>query len=1263
MVLELKRIFFKVLFLLLFVTVLSAGVTQQVRPRIYMKYSTRRVPIDITQVEIWVNRQNVTKWAEVSTTEISYLPKEDLAEGEHHVLVVLVDQQGKKKEREWTFKIDPKHTLSELETAWIEPSPSNGDVLSHPEVDFAFEVLKTDVEQLNCEFYLAEGQGGFKKLNINLKKAPGSIYFTLPKMRDGSKTILVKCFLDRGEGSYLQRSILIDTKKPVIQTVDIQPKIWNSKETKQAQVKVLFEDKPFDTLKRLDVRIDGPLGEVLRLYSQNVYQEGLLHIEAGKIAHWPAGFYPLKVIGRDYAGWRAENDFPVYLQIGQDQLLTLDQHFILEPYPLALRSFECDIKGKSFIDTQVALYVRDEFISFVKIKSDGTFRFKKVPLQLGFNTMTLQSYSLDGKALSEKIATAGILVDRSAPRVSELSLGHGERIEDPKPLIKFKCVDSFQTSGSKLSGAGVNESSLQCKVDEQVIEVDRDGEIFVAELKHSLELGVHDLTIKGKDKLGNEMLRRSQFEVVPGPIASMEVSSNKNVLYAWADEFAEIKVILKDRFQRFVRDGTRVYFEAEKGLVSSFAESKEGIVTVKFSPGFELGVIKLKVYDASSKFVKVLKFHVQKSIERIPFRSKVVQSRAILTADRGKSRIHFTAHLYDALGEAVIDGLAIDLSSKLAMVEPSQCKVINGKIEFDLVSSDQVGMDTVLFRHLEFEHAVKVAIKAPPAGPPAKIAYELKPPYLIAGSRLPMRVTVHVVDSYGTPVRDGTGVTFQADRGSLALGGRIVRGKLINNFLAPEESGVAKLKITSGSVSTSFDVQIRKKNEKKKVDKIWHNIPKVWPIARDLKIKGQLLGVRGELITGSVPVFIKSSNGESPFSVLARDGLFETNIKKLELGDLTLELRSEGLSIRHKLNIIDKVEETSSKDEIQELIAILDVEYFRDVLNGDLNMGYLLIRVLELDQNKFDVEQLQGDIVQIQVSEGTVVPRAYLMNGKVKVPFNYKSSKNDIVIDVKLDSYGLTSKLVIPREKLKEEQLSLNHKVDFECELEQGQIIQNKMELSLRNIGHTFPSHFVKFKSWQSSFIGQNQVAWLGDTAKVWYRIPDEGEWDTVEIQCGDVNKKFQLNLKAIRKDRESQEISSVVGRDNSKDREWEFKKGIEVILLSGKTRLQAGGRDRTRLRIRLLDYKKRDLPDGTVVEFIFPQGKLNATRVKSKRGLVTCRLTTADWVGTYPLILRIGTIRKSIPISIFAPVGVTGRLPDFPNGPRNSSKRRKRSF
>jgi hypothetical protein len=128
----------------------------------------------------------------------------------------------------------------------------------------------------------------------------------------------------------------------------------------------------------------------------------------------------------------------------------------------------------------------------------------------------------------------------------------------------------------------------------------------------------------------------------------------------------------------------------------------------------------------------------------------------------------------------------------------------------------------------------------------------------------------------------------------------------------------------------------------------------------------------------------------------------------------------------------------------------------------------------------------------------------------------------------------------------------------------------------------------------------------------------------------------------------------------STENQAWSIEKGLQTVLLSGRTDLEAGGRDRTRLRIRLLDLRGQDLPDGTEVVLDFRQGRVSPSRLKVKRGVIKFQIKTETWVGRYPLRIRIGDLIEEIPISIRAPQGDSDFLPGLPTAPQWRGKGRR---
>jgi hypothetical protein len=123
----------------------------------------------------------------------------------------------------------------------------------------------------------------------------------------------------------------------------------------------------------------------------------------------------------------------------------------------------------------------------------------------------------------------------------------------------------------------------------------------------------------------------------------------------------------------------------------------------------------------------------------------------------------------------------------------------------------------------------------------------------------------------------------------------------------------------------------------------------------------------------------------------------------------------------------------------------------------------------------------------------------------------------------------------------------------------------------------------------------------------------------------------------------------------------YTIDQGLDLVRLSGKLELEAGGRDRTRFRYRVLNNKGEALADGTEVELRFPQGKLRPDRVKVRRGVIRFQLESTDWVGSYPLEFRVGQVTKSVRVRIRAPRGGDQFLPGLPTAAGDRRKFRGR--
>lgn len=1239
---------------------LEAGVTPNLKPRIFLEFSTRRTPLNINKSKIWLNGVDVSQNAEITQVDISYIPFHNLKAGNHKVKILLVDQKNEIRSKEWSFTIDPSAKTNDLKIDFMDPTPINGAIINSSDVICAIDTSGVNLKEATFETFLAEDGKGFRKINPESSESSNNKLLFLKKLIDGTKTLLV-IFSDKDRNKkQLQTSFTIDTNKPKIESIIINSSLLPAE---KIIIDTIFSDAPYHTVSKLLLEVYGPDGKNISLQAKTIYKKHQFEFLASKLKDWPAGLYNVKLTAWDYANHKANNQFPVYLQIYDRNSSLIKKYISLDTYPTSTSDYEINIEGKSNAQSQVVLFVNDQKFSTIKtgpLIFKGQFQFNKIPLEEGFNTIQFQLLTLDGGQISPKLNAPGILVDRTAPILLSRSPDNAERIISPNPDIEFSLFDPGQDiqdfSEKNKKGSGINDESVQCTIDGKKLNVFKSSGIFRAELLNDLNIGEHDLTISATDLLKNKMTFKSKFHIERGPMSTFDATIDKKVVYIHGGDFALITIHLKDAYGRPAADGSLMHLKSSKGSVAAHLTASNGIINARYIPPDSPGKSTITVYHPSIK--RKIKFNIdnRELPTRIPHSLKIRQTKASLLADAGKSNITINATLYDAWDQPVSDGIAINLEASLGKLNDKQKITKKGEINFKLFSGSKVGDAFISLSHQQFKHTLRIPITEPPLGKTSSIEIQLKPKYLVAGSLLPQRITATLYDSFKRIVKDGTPVRFSVDKGRIVSSARTYKGKVINNFQAPEKAGIIILTVKSEGIEKTVPIEIVDNLQEMKVDKIWIKPFINNPIEGTIKIEGQLLGNRGQLIKGSKAVFIKSAQADNPNILIARDGTFSLTLKNCKPGKINIDLRSDEISKSFSFKCVKKVNneiETSGNKETQKkLSAILDIDFQKTQISGTLNIGIVLIRVVLLKDSEMNLSDLTGRIIEIKSNAGKIALKAFLINGEARVPFSYDNQhKEDIILTAELNK-NLKNQLIIHPDY---QTIAVEEEIKFKANLFYK--IQNKnLIITLTQAQGLVPNSIVTFTSKLNPLIKNKKVAWIGNNASLVYQIPLIGSAEIITAQCGDYNQTLNLNLDLIRPQIKQTFIANA-SSDDSK-RELNIDTGLKLILLSGKTRLQTGGRDRTRLRFRLLDNKNNNIPDGTKVECYFSQGKINPFKTVVKRGLISINLQTSNWVGRYPFVVKVGNITKKINIDLVAPDLDSSSLPGFPKGPKNKSRR-----
>lgn len=1251
------------LILVIFSQTATSGVTPLRKPRIFLEYSTRRSPLDLTKIKMWVDGIDVTRDAEVNPSEISYIPKNDLSIGKHAVEVQLVDRRGVSRKKKWNFTIDPSTEVPRFTLKTLSPTPKNGDVVNDNEVHFKFQLKDALSENISIQLYLAHQNQGYVQLDTPYRIENNIIEFKLTHLQEGAKTLLLKASHRSGSSQVdLQTSFLIDHNAPRFIGVHLSPNPYRPEHGKTSiiEIQTMISDPPFHTAKDITMTIPGPGIKRIKISQPNVYERHTFRFNSTKLVNWKPGKYEVQIKMTDYSGRDIFFREPLYLEILDESSETDSSQIQLKPYPTSTRNHTLTFDGKAIANATVRLYINDQQSAQTKTallgENDAGFTLPDISLSEGFNKLALQLFNIDEEPLTERISFPGILVDSTPPLLDSIIPEVGQELVD-LPEIRFKARDlahTNSTEGEKLA-SGLYPPSARVTLDGKVLPVIKKKRFFSSKLKEPLPLGDHQLDLYLEDKLGNRITHRSSFKIVPGPPFVLNVVPDKRKLYSWGSEFATLNITVQDKLNRPVEDGTPVFLSATKGLVPQIVRTRNGKASARYIPSLELGTAQVKIWTATGGLKKNLPFRVINAPERIPFSTQIIQSQPSIPADNGKSKILFKVSFKDAFDQTVANGINVQISAQLGRVSARQLPTKNGTIMFNYMANKKPGRETLLLKVMDYEKKIHFPVTMPDPGPPAKIVVKLKPLTTTVNNILPLRVTAEIFDSEGVPVKDATPVRFQTDLGQIVPGARSLNGKVINSFFPPEQPGVAKVLIESGLAKTRIEIPILPNPTQNKLDSIWLDLPQKWTLDQeDVLVKGQLLGKNGQMIKGKSPIYVNVSQGKAPSIVICREGTFDFRIRPHQFGPLTLTLRCEEVSLSKTMRIVNDLEKRSINTNPE---VLLDLEYQKTAIQEELIMGYLNVQLVSIDGRPLHPDIFNGRVVQLSCTKSELPPKVYIINNQAKIPFNYKRQNEDIIITAKMGA--LKSSLSLAAENLQvltpAEYATVHEDAKGSAlfKMEYQKKTSRDVHISLKLVQGIVPSPVVQFTARRGKIISGSRRSWFGDVVTAVYRIPEQGSIDHIKATCGSIVKELELDLDALRK-------KSIEGQlpTPGKDTTWELQKGIKLVHLSGKTRLQAGGKDRTRLRFRILNYKNENLPDGTIVDLICPQANIAPNKAKIQRGVISVSLRSKNWVGTYPLVLRIGDIREKVDLSFVAPPGSATNLPDFPDGPENRNRR-----
>ena len=88
----------------IFLTTTNSGSLDRHRPQIFAVYLHNGAQIDVSTVHMFLDGMDVTRWAVITPTRITFTPLKPLKEGVHWVSVIIDDaRQGVTGEKSWSF--------------------------------------------------------------------------------------------------------------------------------------------------------------------------------------------------------------------------------------------------------------------------------------------------------------------------------------------------------------------------------------------------------------------------------------------------------------------------------------------------------------------------------------------------------------------------------------------------------------------------------------------------------------------------------------------------------------------------------------------------------------------------------------------------------------------------------------------------------------------------------------------------------------------------------------------------------------------------------------------------------------------------------------------------------------------------------------------------------------------------------------------------------------------------------------------------------
>ena len=456
-------------------------------------------------------------------------------------------------------------------------------------------------------------------------------------------------------------------------------------------------------------------------------------------------------------------------------------------------------------------------------------------------------------------------------------------------------------------------------------------------------------------------------------------------------------------------------------------------------------------------------------------------------------------------------------------------------------------------------------------------------------------------------------------------------------------------------VRAQATVPVLAAEEPEKPASIFLNVPAAWsPSAAQplLTIEGQLKNSEGRLARGTQSIFVFVSHGRAPALVLSYNGLFRFAYHPAaEPGAVKLTLQCGAAELQHTLDVGASIHQDHPTGAVKPqplngAAYALALDFA--LLHADDGVAYGELRA-SASALRAASAPLNGTEIHLRASRGEIFPRAFLENGAVRVPLSYLVSEREVVLEAEVSGEPpLKARLVLsgnlpapPAQNAAAPAAVPEFAWDFRytpsAPGRQGVL------LNLKILHGAPPTPLVKFKALLGRFPEGAVASWLGDEASVVYTPPESGASDTFTAYSGRLVARLQHPLYELRSNEPAASVTDALppGEEN-----------LRLELLDGQTRLSAGGQDRTRLKFRIADLRDNAVPDGTEVEFSCPQAQVSPERAKSRHGVVSITLLSTDWVGTYPLVVKVGRMRSSFDLTFTVPSATGRELPGLPRGP-----------